>query len=749
MLSLYQSFDVPDVPNVKIYRDDEKSHKFYMVSERATIARDDEGDPLFTFILYARDVDRLDPADREVERGYLALTTQAAVSKEAEEKIRAYLRTKLNEERNRGFRWLGLRINQTEPELGYPPLWLDGTVEFRALGPDMVPYSAGSKEPSLIDTNVASFSAMLTQDGAELFRQAVEKRIVPAGIWYTLTFAARIPAIRIHIYGNRGDFYNEVKNYVRHRWEYVRRTEFFGITLSERHWVREWTELASITKFRNTFHALTIDVDDSSLPESERDEMRDKLEEMAFEVLQSNILPSFFETAIQDVAAEENTGTGIPVNTITTGSIDVLINRSEIVKKKINPNAQLAQALTPEEVKAHTIYIDLSQPYFQELDVRVNANVNFTADPVYGLKVFLDYDQQDDRRHVRVKKAKEFLFKNADHVGRFRQIMATGADGAPKDSYRYWSEIIYRDTGETIRVPRAGTTEARERELVISYRRLGFVKVNLILGSMPETVTATQVTMRYPGYSGPSGQQTLELTPEKPTATFFTYTGRSGEPGPYRYQITYLLADGQRVEEAEQSGQAETLTIQSPFELATTTRFLVQADFSVVQKVLVDAGYRDPANDYAVDHHAEFFENGETSVWSFGLRDPNQREFTYNETIIYRNGSRRDIPAKTGQLGRTIPVGEGAVDALDVLVIASTVDWSTYRLVVVSLEYDDDNKTNFIFRPDEHDDREWHVLLSDGQPKSYRYRVRYVGVEGHDSRETAPTTTDETVLVIE
>ena len=34
-------------------------------------------------------------------------------------------------------------------------------------------FTAGSKEPSLIDSNLASFSADLNQDGAELFRQAL------------------------------------------------------------------------------------------------------------------------------------------------------------------------------------------------------------------------------------------------------------------------------------------------------------------------------------------------------------------------------------------------------------------------------------------------------------------------------------------------------------------------------------------------------------------------------------------------
>src|SRR5688572_11962820 len=106
MLSLYGSFKVPGVDSVMIYRDDEDAHQFYMVPTRPSIARDEDGDPLFTFILYARDIDRLAPDEREIERGYLALSTRVAVSKEEEQKIRQHLRNMLNGELTRGLRFL-------------------------------------------------------------------------------------------------------------------------------------------------------------------------------------------------------------------------------------------------------------------------------------------------------------------------------------------------------------------------------------------------------------------------------------------------------------------------------------------------------------------------------------------------------------------------------------------------------------------------------------------------------------------
>ncbi len=754
MLNLYESFHVPGIPHVKVYRDDERPHKFYMVSERAGIARDGSGNPLFTFMLYARDVDRLPEDQLDIANGYLAVTAQAGVSRETEEEIRAYLREMLQKEHRAGRLYLWRPVRYTEPELGYPDLWLDGSVRFRALGPDMVPHEAGSTQPSLIGANTASFSATLSQDGAELFRQALEEELVPAGVWYELTFAARIPAVQIRIRGDRGAFYREVRDYVRRRRETVHRYRFLGWTheITRR---EEWSELASITEFSRTFHHLTIEVDDSTLPGVD-DEMRTRLLNMAFGIVQDNVLPGFFEAALREVAGEEegDPGDGVPVHTVDTGTLDITINQSTVVEQKVNPSVIFSQALSAEELRARTSYLNLDRPYFQELDVHINANVNFDDDPVYGLKVFLEYDHTDEARGERIRRVREFLFRSAEEVARFRVIMARDADGVPRDSYRYWSEISYEDTGETIRVPRTGSTEADDRQLVISYSRLGFIRVNVLLGTMPESVRAVHVRMRYPDYSAPSAEQSFELSREHPAATFFTYTGKPGEPQSYHYQISYLLADGGRMDLPEQTTRGETLTIRDPFERTATVRFLGQADFAMVEKIIVDAVYEDAANGLQSTHHAEIAENGEVSAWTLGLRDPGHSEFTYTVTIINRNGSRVEQGRQRAELGGTIPVGPGAVDVLEVTVIGSTADWSRYQLVVVYLKYDDaDNDIyetqSLTFRSAADPDESWKVLLRDRKRRSYSYRLRFIGADPGDNRETAWTGTDDTVLIIQ
>ncbi len=730
MLSLYKTIKIPNVDQVLIHSDDEDPSQFYMVPERPTIATDDDGNPLFTFILYARNVESLTPEDREIERAYISLTTQVAVSSQDEQRIRNYLRGMI------GF----------NPKLSYPPVFIDGSVEFVTFNEDMVRYSTGSKQPSLVGSNLASFSQQFNQDGAEVFRQSVEQGAVPAIVNYSLVYLARIPAVSIHIYGNRRDFYEELKTHT-----IVTETRRKNGKLVYK---KVWPEIGSLKEFRDTFHSLTIDIDSGDFQDDSDDDLAEQLEVMAFSILESNILPSFFETAFEPATEEQSSNKWLmEVESVAQGSVDVRINKRDVVKKRINPNARLATIMNPSEIVSSTIYVDTNQMFFQELDVTISANVNFLDDPVYALKVFIEYDQMDEVRNVRVRKAREFLFKSADTVARFRQIMAKRADGSPIDSYRYWSQIVYKDTGQTVRVPSSGIEETQERQLIISYERLGFKKVQISLGSMPDVVQSVQVKIRYPG-SGHNFQQNFELTKLKPTAVYFIHTGHGGQPRNHFYQLTYVLSDGQKMEVAEKSDNGLTLTISDPFEQRITTRFLAQADFSVIDKVTVNAEYRDESNDFQQSHHAELISNGETSPWMFSLRDPEHNEFKYSEIISYTNGSVERKEALIRNLGETIIVGTGGVDTLEVQVDSGLVDWIKYQRVFVYLEYKDSPNNiseDKVLRmiEDGVDFVVWKVLLRDPSQKNFRYKIRYFGTDNADNFESVWQETDDPVLVLE
>ena len=755
MLSLYDPIVVPGVEQVVLYRDDERTQRFFMVTDKASLVRDETGAPLFTFMLYARDVDRLAADDRDVERGYLALSTQVSVSAADQQKILAHLRGKLNGELSRRLPFLGRMLTTAEPELAYPPLWIDGTADLVTVPADMSPFSAGSKEPSLVGTNVAVFAQQLDQSGAEFMRQSLLQGRAPAMVNYKLRYAARIPSIKIRITGDRSAFYQEVKN----RYSYVSWAQtdvhywFYDIRTYQE--IRQTIE--TIDSWDTTFQSLRLTVEDSDFRDEANSDVKQKLTDLAFGVLKENVLPSFF--ADKWTPSEEEKKTGF--TRTSSGTIDITFEQSSVIAQGINPAAILGRELTPADVAGNTVWIDLSQLAFPELDVTVNANVDFVADPIYALKVFLSYDAVDETRedparpgnHTRVKAAKELTFRSADTPGRWRQVMAKSADGAPKDTYQYWSELVYKDTGKRIRVPATGMLDTQERQLIISYARLGFVKVDLLLGSLPPAVESVDVAVRCPTATGSDATQSFTLTRDRPTASYFTYTGRDAEATPYFYTVVYNLAGGQRMELTEQTSTAATLTITNPFQFSVTTHFVASGDFSQLAEIILDAHYEDAPNDFRQDFHAELGATGAGADWVLQLRDPDRREFSYVASVLRKDGTKVDLPAVTTRLGGSVFVGTGGVAPLDVRIV-NTVDWSRYKVAVVSLRYDDAGNNlhqtkEFVLRPgNPATDPEWLILLHDPVQNEFQYRVRLVGIDPQDSTDAGWVSTKDTIVIV-
>lgn len=756
MLNLFGSEKVPGVEHLQLYRSDSEPHKWYMVTDRVGIARDDAGQPLISFILYARDLDRLGPTEAEVERGWLGLTTQVAVTPEEEQKILAHLRAKLQAERANGSAFLrlaGLPISalQAEPEISYAPEFISGTAMFTLLDSELVPHVVGSGHPSLLATNVASFAASLSQDGAELLRQSLQTGGIPALVEYKdLTFLARIPAIEITITGDRHEFFNEI---VTHYYSSHSRTQTVDYAGWFRyHYTQYWSSsITTLQQFRNQFQSVQIEINDQEFRDDpEAAALTKQLETLALEMFKDTVMPSMFEAMA--AMPEEQRKSVDSVSQELRGTIRISLKRSAVIQKPYSPNSVLRSVLKPDELARATTFLDLGQPMFSELAVGVHANVNFKDDPIFGLKVFIDYDQKDDLRNVRVRKAKEFLIQDADTVQRFRVPMARGADGAPKDTYRVWSKLVYRETGEEVRVPPGDGTaiESRDREQVISYRRLGFRRVAIALGLIPDSIRSVEVWMEQPGAQAPSAEQTFHLTRDKPSAVFFTHTGKE-QPEPYRYKLTYVLAGDQRMDLKTETSQSELLSVGDPFELTLSTPFIVAGDFSVIEKLIVDATYQDSANDLRLTHHAELGRNGETSDWVVGLRDPDRLAFDYTVQVLFKGGAKQTQTSRSGTLGQTVFVG-GGVDALEVMLVPN-FDSAVYRLALVEMLYDDGDTTRrqqqFRLSPDQSEDVMFRVLLQDATKRKYRYRIRLLGVSPGVTADSGWRDGEDTFLLVE
>jgi hypothetical protein len=775
MLSYFGSITVPGLERVTVFRDDEDSTQFYALPSTPRLARDDRGQLMLDLMIYARDVDKLPPDQLEAQRGWLAASVELALTEEEHKKILDYLRELLkNEAQSWWWRIFNLAAPNREPKLALPPQFVDGTCTLTVPNPGGTVGPLGTSKPSLISTNLVTIAGDLSQDSSELMRQAVLKGGLPIAAMYSLSFLARIPSIKVEISGTRSAFIEETidkfktmgTTYHQHTlysywwwWDYY-------------HWTVQWTEQypkvnTTIEAHQREVKSISLKIDNSDFRnDPAAQQVNAEFEKMALEIFSTNVVPSIlkdmtaqFDSLKKQIEAAQPEAKEDP-NKVVFGkekltadfsdTINITLERSSVIQVTKNPNGEVVHDLSPEEIKKAVTYLDLSDPFFKELPVRVRANVNFERDPVYGLKVFLDYEQQDDRIPRLVKGSKTMLFTSADQVQSFRQILAKGADGAVKDTYHYWSEIIYKDTGQTIRVPPSGVLDSRETELVISYRSLGFIQVALTLAPMPDNVVSVDVNIRYPRSNLPSASQKITLTKAQPTASFFTYTGHAGDPDPYRYSVTYVLSDGQRMDIPEREERAEKLAISNPFEDTVNTTFVAQADFSVVDKIIVDATYVDKDNDLSMDHHAELPSNGASSMWSANLRNPAKLDFTYTTTVLFKNGSSQQAGPTPGLLGQTVLAGTGGAAALEVLLVPNlSPDQPT---AIVQVKYDDGGQVHQEqnFRVDNTQTAlTFKVLLHDPAKREYGYRIQLLGTATKPAWDSGWLTSTDSVLLVQ
>jgi hypothetical protein len=784
MLNLFNSFVVPDVKYVTVYHDDQDDHLFYMVPELPSIMQTAEGGPAFRLIAFARDFTLLANAASELptgetEGGLVTMTTELRVNDEDQEKIRSYIQGGMGANpllalrprlAGNEIRFSALRAFSSPPRLSYPT-WVDGSVSFNIFpgaGETFVKAKEGSEKPSLVTSNLASYSAVLGQEGVRLIRAAVEDGWSPGTVNYSVSFVARIPALTVTVTGNAKDAYEELK-------EYCTVYEHYQNGNTHTNW--QYPAVSSLEQIREIFTSLHIEVDvgefrgeaaaDGGAAANAQEAMQNAALTIVQQLIKDRFLAPGFSPGVKPQLGNPLPHAPGPPNPDMTnnqfylkeftqemgGEIDfTFTSRSNLTVTK-NPNSQLFTLVDPEQIKNTIVEADLSKPYFHLLDVPVRVTANFDKDPIAAVKVFLDYDEKDDQTGEQKTQTAEFLFDSNDDVFYFRTVMARDADGRPKDSYDYRSQLIYKASAKSEEVP---LKETRERSLIIGYDQLDCVQVTAQWGSIPvAAVQQVQVHFKYPGVSLPTAETDIFLRADAPEGTWFTYT--EGKPSrEYEFQTTFFMADGQKLQLPVEKGVAERLLINAPFEDKLRATFVPQGSFPPVASIVLSVRYQDPENSYDVSDVHTFTGPAETWLWEVDLADKAKREFEYKVDVTFADGSSESRDWQKAGEG-TVLVGDVARQMLNVEVVPTLVDLTKWKLVIVRLRYADPanevalDHTIQLTSAGVTDPAllKWTIPLKDGAVKKYSYEIQAFGQDGTTKHAVPLTETEDPLLVLE
>jgi hypothetical protein len=174
MLDPQRPVSLPGVPGFAVYADDRLPDRFYAWPSVPDVARDPDGAPELSLLLYGRKQDgRL-----VTTGGYLTVTTRLALSEAESATLKTALQERLRAERDLP------PDAPVEVEVA-APTWTSGDVELQ-LADDVVLRGT----PSLIGENRTAMTATLEPAVAEALRSALDRGLDRSTIHYRMTAQA-------------------------------------------------------------------------------------------------------------------------------------------------------------------------------------------------------------------------------------------------------------------------------------------------------------------------------------------------------------------------------------------------------------------------------------------------------------------------------------------------------------------------------------------------------------------------------
>jgi hypothetical protein len=774
-----------------IFRDDEDARKFYLLPDQPVIPVDEASGAEFLFIKYIRELGALEEGE-DVGGGYVQFRSVLTIDPERRRRVLEALGQRLAQEKAAGKQPLGLAITSIEPLLALP-LWVDGSVTlltFEAREDGLVRHAPASRPVDLAGDLGASFAMELDTDGAEVFWSAFRnpRQKIPIMISYELKYKARVSA-RMEIHARhdvvRQRLWRHAKPYVlagrgAMRWvplaapaAVLTPAALAGLGQTHGRRVAAMIRRPDIRRaVEEVRHESAIEV---TIQTGEGGEVNTELQQMLYEiatdVLTERVVPAMFGDGAEQPGSSSDDDSRVTLDLIDVQAglagagdarFDLVLDHQSVVERSVNPNGPLELVLSdPSVLESSFKELRLADSFFSEMRVSAaTAGVNFARDGIDLIRLDFEYSERDeanpDRPLIerRPGSRDNVLIRSESDSAHWRFDTARYADGRHKRTYRYRPEVHYRE-GPTRQTP---WTTSSERQLLLTPRAIGALRVELALTASSEVVESARVVLAHRTPGGTVYRAERELRPGGENPTWLQYTGEVAtqeadrNPLEYTYQVTYRLPDG-TLAMPERTSNAELLEIPSPFARVLAFTLRPQGAFDEVASIAGDLVYDDEANGYRVRRSFQFTRPDESVVAEIPVLDGGSETVRWTARLTRTDGSAEDLPGGSGGPG-SIWIG-GETDFLEVQVLPDLIDFDAdVQLAVVTLSYQPgdaerpETKT-LTFSKDKRDPVTWRVGRGGSRSDAYDVSIRYIAYDRPRSAEVVHEGLTDAVLVLD
>ncbi len=663
-----------------VFADDVDPLTWYLMPKAPRIALDDDDVPMFHLVWYRRPVDQLTEEERRTRLGGGILTVSTDLTPTAEEE--AAIRKQLAADPA-----LKRRVGQ---QLAADPVALaaaikvaavpvkEGTVRIAVMAesPDagapageMVANLVGVGRVSASGVGRSSFMAKLTQDGAALLWEMVEKKLQPIRVEYDILFDHRLDGVSMYVHCDVKKTFDATHEV----WQDLKD----DASWSERHsggssqytFSRDESNTGGNALRKIATDAETIDI--RIVPEAGPDVITPELIAQLTEqgnTMVTNFLASAFldiDTAFAeqqeptlDTQLAEHKGKayghhGIhyyklkSLDTDVQGSLDYQLKTKAVVEGHLTPNDNLSDVTGGMDVEQFRTMVEIDPDFYQFLAVEIMCTADFETEPVDLVTGSLRYRQGD------IDSAKHVVFSKADPAPK---SFATYLSGPSAREYEYDFQVFYRGSSQTLR----RTGRSSSDVLVLDTDTLGVLHVDLQVGVVDFSRIASVLVELWQGSGTARREADFTLTSAVQSATWVEATP-SGSAEPYHYRCTFIDVQGQRIEQPEQTSTARRLVIEQPISQSLEVAVIPAGSFGaegLIARVVVALRYVDRANgSYTVDDLITLTSDADSKIWTVPLVDTTLRTYEYRVTVFYSDGVTREDTWQTTD--RTIlPVGD-------------------------------------------------------------------------------------------
>lgn len=714
------------INSVSVYGDDTKDFMFYLLPQGPRFRTDENGRPIFKYLKYRE----LRQEGGDFFGGLITFDACLAVP----DLILAQVKDALQQQVNALYVPRGAQAPQVQ--VG-PPVWTQGTVTLSIEGANnqLVQKVTGAGVPSLYGDNVASFWVELTKEGATIFEQAMQGQGGFVAAFYKMKAWAKLPPISGSADWKADKFYSFSQT--------IDTDDNFWSEDSYEENISEWSISHDISVVNLVMVAIPGMAPDKQ--QALEDELRANLNKQLQAGVERNLLKEIQKTNPDTKSLRDDDDIEDIKRTVSNteiASVHIEFSETHTIEWPFNPQGTLPNITTmtgpdgPIKWADYAIEVDLNDPFFRTLEVRLQVNADFDNLPIANVTAKLSYPLGD-------MKVESFTFIDSDTVARFRTFIV-----ADHRKFKYTYTVNYKGHGEPFV---SKEVETDETQLTINVDDLGIWVVDVAPGDLNfAQVKQAQVTVRLEDAATPIERQ-FTMTEAAHEFKIREVTMRPRR-APFKFMVKYFMADGKEFSSGWQDHDSPQLYINDPFVAMQTISLRAVGDLTnKISSIAVDLTYKDDANAYvqkktmALSAASPFFD------WTFPVLNETAGKVVYSVTINRTDGTSEDFPETVADRP-TIRVGDIVQSRLEVLVVPDLLDFTQIKLVQVSLSYADEANAiaahkDIILKAGAINST-WTVDLKNKAKTDYTWSAKFFLNDG-THREVPLTKTSDASLILE